>query len=316
VGTPKTGTTSLQATLRTHPQIFMPKIKEPQFLASDALPRKKHERAPRELGYPKTLADYLALFEPSTPGQRVGEATPTYLWSRTAAENIASLQPDARIIAILREPASFLHSLHLAFLRGRNEAERDFRKAMSLEADRREGRHIPRCSHRPQLLQYSEHVRYVEQLRRYGEHFPAERIMVIVYDDFRADNAATVRSVLRFLEVDEDGPIVVKRWVNVTKQSLRSKRTRHVMNSVSRSPGPLARSTRVTVKALTPPTVRDAVLRGVNQMALRERAGAGRPTADEDFLMELRRRFKGEVVALSEYLDRDLVTLWGYQDID
>ena len=29
-------------------------------------------------------------------------------------------------------------------------------------------------------------------------------------------------------------------------------------------------------------------------------------------MSELRRRFKGEVVALSEYLGRDLVTLWGY----
>jgi len=27
-------------------------------------------------------------------------------------------------------------------------------------------------------------------------------------------------------------------------------------------------------------------------------------------------RFKGEVVALSEYLDRDLVALWGYDDIE
>jgi hypothetical protein len=29
-------------------------------------------------------------------------------------------------------------------------------------------------------------------------------------------------------------------------------------------------------------------------------------------MLALRRRFKGEVQALSEYLDRDLVTLWGY----
>ena len=32
-------------------------------------------------------------------------------------------------------------------------------------------------------------------------------------------------------------------------------------------------------------------------------------------MLELRRRFKGEVVALSEYLDRDLVALWGYDGI-
>ena len=33
-------------------------------------------------------------------------------------------------------------------------------------------------------------------------------------------------------------------------------------------------------------------------------------------MRELRRRFKGEVEATSEYLDRDLVTLWGYDRLD
>ena len=32
-------------------------------------------------------------------------------------------------------------------------------------------------------------------------------------------------------------------------------------------------------------------------------------------MAELRRRFKPEVVALSEHLGRDLVTLWGYDRI-
>ncbi len=33
-------------------------------------------------------------------------------------------------------------------------------------------------------------------------------------------------------------------------------------------------------------------------------------------MVELRRRFKPEVVAASEYLERDLVALWGYDDVD
>ena len=32
-------------------------------------------------------------------------------------------------------------------------------------------------------------------------------------------------------------------------------------------------------------------------------------------MLELRRRFTPEVVALSEYLDRDLVSLWGYDHL-
>jgi hypothetical protein len=32
-------------------------------------------------------------------------------------------------------------------------------------------------------------------------------------------------------------------------------------------------------------------------------------------MLELRRQFKPEVQALSEYLGRDLIALWGYEDI-
>ena len=37
---------------------------------------------------------------------------------------------------------------------------------------------------------------------------------------------------------------------------------------------------------------------------------------DEEFTRELRRRYRPEVLALSEYLDRDLVSLWGYDALD
>ena len=38
--------------------------------------------------------------------------------------------------------------------------------------------------------------------------------------------------------------------------------------------------------------------------------------SDEDVMRELRVRFKGEVVALSEYLGRDLVNEWGYDRVE
>ena len=36
---------------------------------------------------------------------------------------------------------------------------------------------------------------------------------------------------------------------------------------------------------------------------------------DERLVEELRRRYKPEVEALSDYLGRDLVALWGYDDV-
>jgi hypothetical protein len=306
VGHAKSGTSALYEMLKRHPEIYMPEGKEPWFLASDMRPRFQPPRA----GTPvETLEEYLALFDAAMPEQRVGEASSSYLWSHTAAAAIAQVQPDARIIAILREPASFLRSLHLQFLRTHVESKKDLQKAMSLEASRREGRHIPRRSHRPQLLQYSEHVRYVEQLRRYHALFPRTQVLVLIYEDFRRDNEGTVREVLRFLGVDDTRPVDVVT-ANPTI-GMRSQQLDELVHSVSVGRGPVSRATKATVKALTPRTVR----RGALKVTQRRIVHGDPPPTDERFMIELRRRFNGEVVALSKYLDRDLVTLWGYDGI-
>lgn len=306
VGHAKSGTTALYEMLRSHPQIFMPEGKEPWFFGADMRPR---FQPPRAGALPETLAEYLALFDPASPAQRIGEASSSYLWSTTAAGEIAELQPRARIIAILREPASFLRSLHLQFLRTHVEAEKDLRVAISLEASRRQGLNVPRRSHRPQLLQYSDHVQYTEQLRRYHAVLPAEQILVLIYEEFRRDNEATVRRVLQFLEVDETHPIDVLD-ANPTI-GMRSQQLDDLVHSVSVGRGPVSRAAKATLKALTPRQLRRDVLH-----VTQRRVVHGKPRMpDEDFMIELRHRFKPEVVALSEYLDRDLVTLWGYDTL-
>ncbi len=311
VGAPKTGTTSLHRTLRAHPQIYMPALKEPRYLAEDMRPRAGHAHEARELEYPDTMDEYLALFADAAPEQRAGEASAFYLWSQTAAANIAQLQPAARIIATLREPASFLRSLHLMFLWWGVETETDLAKAIALEPARREGKSVPRQSHRPQLLNYSKHVSFVEQLRRYDARFAPEQKLVLIYEDFQRDNEGTVREVLRFIGADEHVPIDVKN-VNVTKRSVRSHRARRLMYALSDGRGPLARSTQATVKALTTPRLRGTAAR----LLLSRAARSEPPPADEGVLLELRRRFKPNVTELSEYLDRDLVSLWGYDELD
>jgi hypothetical protein len=304
VGHHKSGTTALYEMLRAHPQIFMPRLKEPRFLASDVRAR---FRQPREPPLPQTLGEYLSLFAAAEPGQRVGEASAVYLWSHTAARRIAELQPAARIIAILREPASFLHSLHLTYLRAHVESKKDLRKAIALEGARREGRCIPRRSHLPQLLQYSDQVRYVQQLHRYGEHFSDEQVLVLIYDDFRSDNEATVRRVLRFLQVDDTQPIAAVD-TNISARKVRSHRADDLVYSLSFGRGPVSRLAKAAVKTLTTRQLRrDAVVAARRRLVLTDA-----PPPDERVMTELRLRFKPEVVALSEYLGRDLVTLWRY----
>jgi hypothetical protein len=302
VGNAKSGTTALYQMLRRHPQIFMPESKEPWFFAEEL-----HVKTPpRPEGTPRTLAEYAALFGSAGPDQLVGEATALYLWSRTAATRIAQVRPDARIIAILREPASFLRSLHLQFVETYVEVEHDFAKALALEQDRREGRHLPRHGYWPQALLYSDHVRYVEQLRRYQEVFPREQMLVLIYDDFRQDNEATLERVLRFLDVDASRPIAPVE-ANPTVRA-RSPRLHSLVHAVSVGRGPMSLAVKGSIKALVPSNPRKRAL-----AALKRHLVFSEPEPPDELLMrDIRRRFKPEVQALSEYLGRDLVNEWGY----
>ncbi len=308
VGHHKSGTSALYEMLRRHPQVFMPDLKEPRYLASDMRSRFRYER---EQPHPESEEEYLALFADARAEQRVGEASATYLWSQTAAGRIAEVSPRARIIAILREPASFLRSLHTTFVRGHVEFETDLRKALALEDERRQGRQIPKRSHLPQLLLYSDHVRYAEQLSRYHSRFPDEQVLVLIYDDFRADNGGTLQRVFSFLGVDERSD-VEQQDVNVTSRTVRSHRLHDLVDAVALGKGRAGAAARTVVKSVAPRRLR----RGAFTATRRHLVTSEAPAEDPELMLEIRRRFKPEVAAAGELLGRDLIGLWGYDEFD
>jgi hypothetical protein len=297
IGHQKCGTTALYEMLRRHPQIFMPEVKEPRFFVPELL------RPERKLS---TLEGYLSLFDAAGPGQLIGEASPQYIRSMTAASEIVRMQPSARVIAILREPASFLRSFHLQMVQSRIESERDFAKALALEPDRRAGRRIPRDCRNVEPLLYSQHVRYVEQLDRYYAALGPERVLVLVYEDFRRDNLATVREVLRFLAVDETVPVVPVETKPLN--AVRSELLRRVADSArtARENPAGAGTFGRAVNALTPAPLRSESFR----TRWRKLVYRAPDPPQEQLMRELRRRFRPEVVALSDRLGRDLVHEW------
>jgi hypothetical protein len=308
VGHAKCGTTAMYRMLRQHPQIYMPAVKETQFFSRS--PREREQLARGGAGArtgrrPQTLEAYLELFAEALPGQVLGEASPQYIRSAAAARAIAELVPDARIVAIFREPASFLRSFHLQLLQANIETEGDLSSALALEAERRSGRRIPRGCPAPDRLLYLDHVRYVEQLRAYHERFGRERVLTLIYDDFRADNEGVVRQILRFLGADDS---VELRAVDANPTvRMRSTTARDLAHHTAIGRGPVLGMVRTALKATTPQALRRRALRGVQRKVVDPE-----PPADQELMRELRRRFRGEVQAMSDYLQRDLIALWGY----
>jgi hypothetical protein len=266
-------------------------------------------------GLPKNLDEYLSLFDGAAPGQRTGEASAWYLWSQSAAAAIAELRPDARIVAILREPASFLRSLHMQCVQAHIEPEKDLRRAIAAETKRR---HKPGPAPRdpsdwPRVLPavggliYSDYVRYTDQLRRYLDQFPTENVLTLIYDDYLEDNDGTVRKVLRFVGADENTAAAATA-ANPTVR-VRSRRLNDLLRNVYMGEGTAARRVKGTLKRVVPSQrLRRRAVETMQHQVLY----TAPPPPDAALMAELRGRFKPEVEALGKHLQRDLVALWNY----
>src|SRR5262249_29985206 len=150
------------------------------------------------------------------------------------------------------------------FLRTDVESEKDLGRAIALEEERRRGSSLPKNSSRWQALMYSDHVHYTEQLRRYHAVFPREQVLVLIYEDYRADNEATVRQVLRFLDVSEEAPVQAVEVNPATR--MRSPRVNELVRSLYLGRTPATRIGKTAIKSVTPQRLRRRALGAQRRM--------------------------------------------------
>lgn len=291
VGAPRSGTTFMYEYLGTHPGVFMPVRKEPNFFCSDLDSGSYLD----SVTFIRDARAYLELFRDAEPGQATGEGSTWYLFSRDAATRIHEVRPDARIIVMLRDPVEMIYSLHGRRRFGGTETL-GFGEALAAEDDRREGRRLPPRPRNVKALIYRDVARYAEQVERYLGQFGPDQVKVIVFDDFRADPAGAFRSTLDFLGLP---PIDLPELA--------------VVNAGARR-----RSERFHRLLLTPWIVR--VGRMLVPSALRSRIGPildrfnaapeGRQTLDPSLRQQLVEEMRPDVRRLGQLLDRDLEALW------
>lgn len=186
VGAAKSGTTSLFHYLRQHPSIFFPWVKELHYFADRSLPHGGRFRE-RE--------SYLRMYESCPPGVLAGDASTSYLPSPTAALRIRSARPDARIIAVLRDPVDRAYSNYWN-KRATLQEELSFEDALDDEPRRDQ-------SGLTHGFLYVQTGLYYEQVKRFADAF-GERFRVYLFDDLRSDAGALCRDILSFLDVDPD----------------------------------------------------------------------------------------------------------------
>ena len=191
LGAQKAGTTSLYAYLRRHPQITGPSWKEVSFF--------DRHWARGESWYRGNFPNLAR-----TRGKLVGEASPSYVFHPLAPQRVQELVPQARLVVLVRNPVdrALSHHNHEVAL-GREPLS--FEEALDAEEERLRGE-VERMTADPRYFSrewwshtYKARGRYAEQLERWLEVFPRERLLVLSSDELGSEPERAHAQVLEFL---------------------------------------------------------------------------------------------------------------------
>lgn len=302
VGQPKTGTTALHQFLGQHPEIYMSSIKEPHFFCADF-----HLESDRAYGKQRfydfrSESAYLQLFSKAKNVKIAGESSTNYLYSQVAAEKIHNFNADAKIIIVLREPAQFLYSLHSHYVKFTEENEPDFLTALALETKRQQEEALSPRVTSPSYLYYSQRVQYYQQVKRYCDRFKPEQIKVILFEEFKSENERIFREILEFLGVQ---PNFTPEYaaINVNKE-VKFKAINNLINN------PVAKS---ISKNLLSQEFNDFVRDNIVEKLLWHQAP--KATMPEEIRLQLKQQYQPEVAKISDLLQLDLLSKWGYDNL-
>ncbi|SDT47407.1 Sulfotransferase domain-containing protein [Microlunatus soli] len=168
----KAGAAALHRQLRSHPDVFMPELTEPNFFVT-------------EKNWTRGFDWYRSLFAGAPEGALLGEASTNY--SKGAIfggvpERLHSYVPDLKIIYLLRDPIQRIRS-HYDHAAERGREKRSPESAITRRST------------------YLRTSLYGAELQRYLEWFPSEQILVLLTEDLRDDPEPLLVRVQEFLDL-------------------------------------------------------------------------------------------------------------------
>jgi hypothetical protein len=191
LGAQRGGTTSLYRHLANHPQVHRPLDKEIQFFS---------------VAWGQGIDWYRCHFGPAGDGRLNFEASPYYLYHPCAPVRVASVVPKAKLIALLRDPASrawshYHHNLRLGL------ESLSFADAIAAEPERLAGE-AERLRADPTAVSfahrhhsYLDRSRYGPQVARWRE-VAGDRLLVLRSEQLFDEPHRTFQRLLEFLELD------------------------------------------------------------------------------------------------------------------
>ena len=192
IGAQKSGTTSLCSFLEAIPGLCLSRPKEPMFFSRDELALHPHFFAEHPQEWftfdwdqqrEKLLEQYQTYFAHATPDALRGEGSTSYLLSQRAPERLFGLNPQAKIIAVLRDPAARAYSAYWHYVKHGIACE-NFERHL-----RYEGGHTVSGGE------------YAIPIAKWLSVFPRSQCHFMLYEAMLADPATHLKALCDFLGV-------------------------------------------------------------------------------------------------------------------
>jgi len=187
-GTQKGGTTALAEFLSAHPEICFSRRKEVHFFDNDPL------FAGHQLQYNR----YHQYFNPGESTRAIGEATPSYMYWKSALQRIRHYNPEMKWILILRNPVERAYSHYNMEIR-ENRENLSFSDAIRIERTRL--LHTQTNQHR--VFSYLDRGYYSKQIKRITSEFPKNQLITVKTEDLQHRQTETLELLFDFLGLDK-----------------------------------------------------------------------------------------------------------------
>lgn len=213
IGAMRGGTTSLYRYLCMHPRVLSAARKEVHFFDHHFRKGPGWYRAQFASRFARVAGKAGPL------GRITGEASPSYMLNPLAPGRAAALLPGAKLIAILRDPVDRAFSHYNQAVR-RGYETLAFEEALAKEAERLRGEREKLITGEVEkslpFQHYSYRLRghYMEQVEAWLRHYPRERLLVLISEEFYADPGREVKRVTDFLGIP---PVALPRSEELEK---------------------------------------------------------------------------------------------------
>lgn len=280
-GFEKCGTTSIYNYLNQHPHIYMSPVKEPNFLERDwdTFTGEKKDRI-------DTLEKYQNLFSAANDSHiAIGEASPNLLfYYQSSIPRIQHYVPDAKIVAILRDPVERAYSDYLMHIR--DEIKGNDRSL------------VDQVKYSPQTSHTLKKGLYYAPIQHFMAAFGPEQFQVCWYEDFAQDPIPFMQKLYQYFGVD---PSFVPD-VSHKAQMSQIPRSRSI-NKLLRTSNPLRNTIAAGLRLILPLNLRQRIRTLL--LNLNSQGKATQSLSDEE-RSALSRYYYEDILQLQNLLQQDL----------